>query len=243
MHYVVCRVPVAPVRAGADHRTEMISQLLFGECCIVTASEKDNWIKIQNKSDGYAGWCSRLQFEDIDAAYYQSDNEMLAAGWINEIIYKGQMMQVPLGSLVKDIAAKDTWIPANAERNADTLRAIAFKFLNTAYLWGGRSVFGIDCSGFTQSVYRFLNIQLRRDAHQQAAAGELVGFLQEARCGDLAFFDNAEGKIIHVGMLLSNHEIIHAAGKVRIDSIDNEGIVHADTGQRTQRLRIIKRFL
>lgn len=243
MNYAVCRVPVAPVRREPDHRSEMISQLLFGECCIVTASEKDNWIKIQNRFDGYSGWCSLLQFEEADAAYYNLDNLVLAAGWLNEITYNNQTMQVPLGSQVTDIAVENTWVPANAKQDADTIRELAFKFLNTAYLWGGRSVFGIDCSGFTQSVYRFLNIHLQRDAHQQALQGELVGFLQEARCGDLAFFDNAEGKIIHTGILLSNHEIIHAAGKVRIDKIDNEGIVNADTGQRTQQLRIIRRFL
>lgn len=243
MQYAVCRVPVAPVRMEPDHRSEMISQLLFGECCIVTASEKDNWIKIQNKSDGYAGWCSQSQFEEVDAAYYSSDNVRLAGGWINEIVYNGQSMQVPFGSQIKDVDAKNILEPANAKQDADTLRETAFKFLNTSYLWGGRSVFGIDCSGFTQSVFKFINIHLKRDAREQASQGELVGFLQEARCGDLAFFDNAEGQIIHLGILLGNHEIIHAAGKVRIDKIDNEGIVNAATGQRTQRLRIIKRLL
>ena len=123
-----------------------------------------------------------------------------------------------------------------------TIREIAFKFLNTSYLWGGKSVFGIDCSGFSQSVFKFLNIQLLRDAQQQATQGELVAFLQEATCGDLAFFDNEAGHIIHIGILLSSHEIIHAAGKVRMDKIDNEGIVNTETGQRTQRLRFIKRF-
>jgi cell wall-associated NlpC family hydrolase len=115
--------------------------------------------------------------------------------------------------------------------------------LNSTYLWGGRSVFGIDCSGFTQSVFKFLNVHLLRDAQQQATQGELVAFLQQAHCGDLAFFDDGEGHIIHVGILLNAHEIIHAAGKVRIDKIDNQGIIEADTGQRTQRLRIIKRYV
>jgi cell wall-associated NlpC family hydrolase len=109
-------------------------------------------------------------------------------------------------------------------------------------LWGGRSVFGIDCSGLTQAVYKFLNIQLLRDANQQATQGELVNFLQEARCGDLAFFDNEEGQIIHVGILLNNQEILHTSGKVRIDKIDNAGIINAETGERTQNLRIIKRY-
>jgi cell wall-associated NlpC family hydrolase len=109
-------------------------------------------------------------------------------------------------------------------------------------LWGGRSVFGIDCSGFAQAVYEFLNIALLRDAKLQALHGEVVNFLQEARCGDLAFFDDETGEIIHVGILINEKEIIHASGKVRIDKIDNEGIVNTDTGERTHRLRIIKRY-
>jgi hypothetical protein len=243
MNYAVCRVPVAPVRMGPDHRNEMINQLLFGECCRVIAAEKDGWIKIENKFDGYAGWCSQSQFEVVDEAYYSADNNRLAADWVNEITYNGLRMHVPLGSVVRDMDVNSTWVPARAKKEAATVKEIACKFLNSSYLWGGKSVFGIDCSGFTQSVFKFLDIPLLRDAHQQAAQGELVGFLQEARCGDLAFFDNPEGQIIHVGILLSNHEIIHAAGKVRIDKIDHEGIVNAETGQRTQRLRIIKRLL
>ena len=114
--------------------------------------------------------------------------------------------------------------------------------LHTAYVWGGRSAFGIDCSGFTQLVFKSFGIVLFRDAYQQATQGEVVGFLQEAKTGDLAFFDNAEGRITHVGMLINEHEIIHASGKVRIDRIDSQGIVNVDTNERTHQLRIIKRY-
>jgi gamma-D-glutamyl-L-lysine dipeptidyl-peptidase len=242
MKYAVCCVPVAPVRINADQRSEMISQLLFGEYCIVTHVE-NLWIKIENKFDGYTGWCSISQFQEIDEAAFNSNDNKLAADWVNEIEYKGQSMQVPFGSLIRNTGSVKIWNTANAKKDAKAIRQIAFKFLNTAYLWGGKSVFGIDCSGFSQTVFRFLNINLLRDAQQQATQGELVAFLQEARCGDLAFFDNEEGRIIHVGILLSNDEIIHAAGKVRIDKIDNEGIINVETGQRTQKLRIIKRLV
>lgn len=243
MNYAVCRVPVAPVRIEPDHRAEMTSQLLFGECCVVIVAEKNGWIKVENKFDGYIGWCSRAQFQEVDEIYYNGDDDTLAADWVNEIHFNRQHMQVPFGSLVRNIDTAKTRITSNTKQESDTLREIAFVFLNSAYLWGGKSVYGIDCSGFTQSVFRFLNIPLLRDAQQQVTQGELVGFLQEAKCGDLAFFDNDAGQIIHVGILLGGNEIIHAAGKVRVDKIDNEGIINADTGQRTQSLRIIKRFL
>lgn len=126
--------------------------------------------------------------------------------------------------------------------NADTMRQTALGYLDVPYLWGGKSKCGIDCSGFSQQVFKSFGIKLPRDAYQQAEMGEVVGFLLEAQCGDLAFFDNEEGRITHVGIMLNTDEIIHASGKVRIDKIDNQGIVHSETGARTHKLRIIKRY-
>jgi cell wall-associated NlpC family hydrolase len=256
MSYAICCVPVAPVRIEPDHRAEMTSQLLFGECCIITVVEKEGWIKIVNQYDAYSGWCRQSHFREIEDAVYYSEETDLAADWVNEIDLNGQLMRIPFGSSLKGVRGgygspgKSTlhyvgalWSPVTAKQDAATIRKLAFTFLNTAYLWGGRSVFGTDCSGFAQLVYKFLNIPLLRDAQQQATQGELVGFLQEAQCGDLAFFDNEEGNIIHTGMLLNTTEIIHAAGKVRIDKIDNAGIIDAETGQRLQSLRVIKRYL
>ncbi len=254
MSYAVCAVPVAPVRKEPEHTAEMISQLLFGECCIADEAAT-GWVHITCKADGYAGWCQQVHLQPVDDTVYHDDEPALAADWINELDYNGQIMMVPLGSSLPAMHNRkmvwnntvvsfegELWKPAKAKRDAATIKVIAFNFINTAYLWGGRSVFGADCSGFVQVVFKFLNYPLLRDAQQQASQGELVSFLQEARCGDLAFFDNAEGKIIHVGILLNDHEIIHASGMVRIDKIDNQGIVHASTGERTQQLRIIKRY-
>ena len=256
MSYATCCVPVAPVRLEPDHRSEMVSQLLFGECCIITIVEKNGWVKVVNKSDAYTGWCQQSHLQEIDDQQYYTEANDLTAEWANQIDYNGHPMWVPFGSSLTAMKnghvfwrrntvhyAGKVWDPAMAKRDTKSVKQLAYKFLNTPYLWGGRSVFGIDCSGFTQSVYRMLNIHLLRDAQQQATQGELVGFLQQAHCGDLAFFDDEEGRIIHVGLLLNPDEIIHSAGKVRVDKIDNEGIVHAETGQRTQRLRIIRRYL
>lgn len=126
--------------------------------------------------------------------------------------------------------------------NAENLNQVARRYLDVPYLWGGKSLFGIDCSGFCQQVFRQFGIKLPRDAYQQAEHGEVVGFLQEVVCGDLAFFDNEEGRITHVGMMLNIHEIIHSSGKVRIDKIDHQGIINSETGVRTHQLRIIKRY-
>ncbi len=130
--------------------------------------------------------------------------------------------------------------------HADLVHAYSKLFIGCPYNWGGRGLMGIDCSGLTQVVYKMMNIRLPRDAYQQAECGETVGFLQQARCGDLAFFDNEEGRITHVGILLDDHTIIHATetgGAVVVDPIDNGGIISKRLRQRTHNLRLVKRIV
>jgi gamma-D-glutamyl-L-lysine dipeptidyl-peptidase len=255
MSYAVCCVPIAPLRMEPDHKAEMVSQLLFGEYCTIIDTGSNGWVHIVCKADTYSGWCQLAQVQKISDVVYNNPDQVLAAGWINELDYNEQVMMVPFGSSLTAIKNGkivwnkneiefngELWKPAKIKRDAATIQQIAFTFLNTAYLWGGRSVFGIDCSGFAQMVFKFLNYPLLRDAQHQATQGETVIFLQQARCGDLAFFDDEAGDIVHVGILLNEHEIIHASGKVRIDKIDNQGIVNVDTGERTHKLRIIKRY-
>jgi cell wall-associated NlpC family hydrolase len=243
------------MRIAPDHRSEMISQLLFGEYCSLE-QESNGWVKLVNRSDAYSGWCRRSQLLEIEAHLYQDRRILLSREWVSEVIVDGNKMHVPFGSSflgLKDRRIKwgehvvefsgKLWNPAKMKQDAETIRQLAFTFLNTGYLWGGRSVFGIDCSGFTQSVYRFLGVDLRRDANQQAMQGVLVDSLAGVQCGDLAFFENCDGQIVHVGLLLNGSEIIHAAGKVRVDRIDKNGIINADGSHADQRLRFIKRFL
>jgi cell wall-associated NlpC family hydrolase len=234
----------------------MVSQLLFGECCEVLDQANRDWYRVRVKFDGYEGWCQPAHLTEIDETEYASEARALTPEWVTALEYNGQPMMVPMGSQLTAIKnglahwqknqvhyTGKVWDPATAATDPKSIRQLALQFLNTSYLWGGKSIFGIDCSGFSQTIYKFLGIPLLRDAYQQAGQGEAVGFLEETRTGDLAFFDNEEGRITHVGILLNADEIIHSSGKVRIDKIDNMGIVQSGTFQRTHHLRVIKRLL
>ena len=251
MNYVACIVAVAPLRKEASHRSEIMTELLLGEFAEILESSKD-FIRVKCLYDGYEGWCQKVQLTEV-SSIRQTNLFLHKAIGIARL--NGRDCRISLGtplystdeiisfnSFSIQYPGKYTCDATQNEFNKENIQHIAEQFLNTPYLWGGKSVFGIDCSGFTQQVFKLFHIQLPRDAYQQAEIGDAVGFLQEAVCGDLAFFDNEEGRITHVGILINGEEIIHASGKVRIDKIDNAGIISSDTGERTHRLRLIKRY-
>jgi gamma-D-glutamyl-L-lysine dipeptidyl-peptidase len=248
----ICVVPVSPLRRDPSHRSEMVTQQLFGETCTVLEIAKDHWIKVKCSYDGYEGWCQEMHVLVTDAAKVEAKPSLFASELINAARLNGEPIYLPLGATV-DLAVNgenllpvkyegQTWDASTAKKDIATIRNLAFKFLNTGYLWGGKSNFGIDCSGYTQSVYKMLNVPLLRDASQQATQGTEVASLSATRCGDLAFFDNEEGKITHVGMLLNQEEIIHSSGKVRVDKIDAAGIINRETSERTHKLRSVRRY-
>jgi cell wall-associated NlpC family hydrolase len=249
MAELICVVPVAPIRAEGSHRAEMVSQILFGETATIISETKD-FYQIQMHQDGYEGWCQKLQLQ-ILAEGESIVTKGYTANWVNPAMFNGQTIQLPLGTPIISTAHANFEFsytdasvdPANNACTAEALEIVAKQFLGTAYLWGGRTVFGIDCSGFVQMVFKLFNYKLPRDAYQQAEVGEDVGFLAEAKPGDLAFFDNEQGKITHVGILLSPQSIIHASAIVRIDPIDQAGIVSSSTGLRTHQLRTIRRIV
>ncbi len=255
MTFLVCIVPVSPVRSEASHRSEQTSQLLFGEVCEILESTKD-FLRIRVVYDNYEGWCQATQLIEINEAQFPEQTSLLAADWVNSLTLNGQPMQIPFGCSLAllqngkatfskyEISYEGSYINTkNILVKEASIKNFALKFLNTPYLWGGRSVFGVDCSGFCQVVFKCTGIHLQRDAYQQATQGEAIGFLQEVRCGDLAFFDNEAGKITHVGILLDANTIIHSSDKVRIDAIDNLGIINTEQGKRTHTLRVIKRVI
>lgn len=251
----ICTVPLVPLRAEASHRSEMVSQLLFGEVVeILQQHQASGFVQLRNYCDRYEGWSASNQILILQEAPPLEEPVYYTADPINEILVAGHPMQVPLGSFLSGMQRGHLqWgklrmeYKGNSQRATEgkpdekRIRQVAFKYLNTPYLWGGRSNFGIDCSGLSQSVFRFLGVGLPRDAHQQAELGKTVS-PESARCGDLAFFANEEGRVVHVGLMLDRREIIHAAGKVRLDALEKDGIYHSDTGFRTHRFHSLKRF-
>lgn len=251
MQYAVAIVAVCPLRSEASHRSEMVSQLLFGEGAEVLEVGKE-FTKIKCLYDGYEAWAQTSQLAEVDEAIAMATPAGYTFKRNTIVMLNDTPMYVPLATPVfgntyfgkYNVAYTDeeTALFDASYFTAEVIKMIALLYENVPYLWGGKSSFGIDCSGLVQQVFKFFGKHLLRDTYQQATQGESVGFLQEVQCGDLAFFDNAEGRIVHVGILLNSEEIIHASGNVRVDTMDSYGIINRNTGLRTHQLRVIKRI-
>lgn len=257
--YGICHLSIVPVRAEPADSSEMVTQLLFGEHFTILERQQ-KWIKINHAWDNYEGWISAKQYTSINTAQFEILNNTqptLIADIANLIINKAtkESMAVVMGSVLPEFTKDACKIGAETylyEGNIQThssanirhnIIETSYNYLNSPYLWGGKSPFGIDCSGFTQMVYKLCGIKILRDAKQQAQQGSALSFIEEAVPGDLAFFDNEEGKIIHVGIVLKNNKIIHASGCVRIDTLDHQGIYNASAKTYTHNLRVIKNIL
>lgn len=233
MNKGICTVSVAAIRAEESHQSEMTSQLLYGETVDILES-KGKFIKVKMDFDGYEGWIDAQQISEISEEYFLERKTELV---LNPI----QMYKTSQGPILLSIGSE-----VNSEKtepsflNVETVSETAKQFLNVPYLWSGRSFFGIDCSGFVQLIYKVHGISLPREAQQQSEIGEVLSFVEESKPGDLAFFENEEGKITHVGMMLSDYQIIHASGKVRIDSLDSTGIFNKELNKHTHRLRFLR---
>ncbi len=249
MKYGICNLSIVPLRREASDTSEMTSQVLYGEFFEILEI-KPKWVLIKLSFDRYEGWLDRKQFIPISENQFnnlQTTQETYSSELVDFITTEqSELLPVCMGSTVSSsIVLKDLFEGSFSfkKTNRDKLINTALLYRNSPYLWGGKTPFGIDCSGFTQMVYKLSGYALLRDASQQATQGAVLSFLEESLPGDLAFFDNEEGVITHVGIILNNNKIIHASGKVRIDKLDHTGIFNVDTKKHTHKLRVIKRMI
>lgn len=252
MKYFICIVPAAAVRKKASHKTEMTNQLLFGET-MELLKKKKGWFRIRSIPDHYEGWIRSNQVEKVDDPMI-NNNYWVASDLFNTVIIDENKMYIPIGSSLPGYAEQGGIIGKRKYRSTGNcfsritikpdepyIQRLTQPWVNAPYLWGGRTPLGVDCSGFVQIIFKMMGIDLKRDAWQQAKQGKRIKDLNDVKCGDLAFFNDDE-EIVHVGILLNKSVIIHASGKVRIDNINKKGIKNTDTGRRTHRLKMIRRF-
>jgi hypothetical protein len=250
----ICNLAIVPVRSEPSDRSEIVTQLLFGEH-IEILERQNQWARIKIQYDNYEGWVDSKQYQVIsEANFHQLSNEaiILNADLIDYITSPDNLLlPIPLGASLSFLNNSEIntsnfdfeGTKTSGIKPKSALINTAFMYLNAPYLWGGKTPFGIDCSGFTQMVYKLNGYKIHRDASQQALEGESLSFIEESEAGDLAFFDNEEGNIIHVGIIMDNNYIIHASGKVRIDRLDHLGIYNPELNKHTHKLRVIKKII
>ncbi len=243
----ICNLSIVPVRIVDSDKSEMINQLIYGDI-IEILEEKEKWVKIKSVFDDYIGWIDKKQYFKIDDNITVDLKNPVYSIDLVEFIENNnnELVTIPIGSDISNISLMNHKFEGktiSGKNNRNSIVDTALLFLNSPYLWGGKTPFGIDCSGFTQMVYKINGYKLSRDAKDQANQGETLSFIEESEAGDLAFFNNDQGDIIHVGIILQNNHIIHASGKVRIDRIDHSGIYNNDLNKHTHSLRYIKKII
>lgn len=252
---VTTRLSVVPIRLKPDETSEQVTQLLFGEQAGILEMRKDSWAKVQLVQDGYIGW---LDSKMVITSPIKSNGstDFICLDLFGQAFSDEHSTWITLGAhlpaydgMMSTMGDDKFRYSGQAVRQSDLepsverIERLSKKLLNTPYLWGGRTPLGIDCSGYTQLIYKCCGITIDRDAKDQALQGTMVDFVSESQVGDLAFFCKKSEKITHVGIILPNQRVIHASGKVRIDKIDHYGIFNEEMQEYTHRLKIIRRFI
>ncbi|MBK6948727.1 MAG: C40 family peptidase [Haliscomenobacter sp.] len=258
MPFGICPFSVIPVRSMPSHRSELLSQLLFGELFEILETKGRQWYRVRCSNDHFVGWIEQAQCKLITPGEFEQyrDNFAYSLELVQAVMGPDHFIPVTMGARLPNFDglhfrfgdlvytfSGQALTTGDIRPGADFLLKIAKRYLSTPFLWGGRSPFGMDAPGFVQLIYQFAGIYLPREAEAQIDSGEVVDFIEKAQPGDLAFFENKAGKIVHVGMIMPENRIIHAFGAVRIDLLDHYGIFNLEQGRYTRRLRLIKRLL
>jgi cell wall-associated NlpC family hydrolase len=255
----ITNLSIIPCRKEPSDRSEMVTQLLFGDHFEVLEVQ-GSWCRIKIAYDNYECWIDKKQFLPIAQPTFDilNSTEQFCVNELIQIVTDNRIAQlfpICIGSTLpgfdngecavenSTFAYDGAFVNGHLPFSKNGIIDTAMMYLNSPYLWGGKSPFGIDCSGFTQMVYKLNGIKIKRDAYQQAEEGETLSFVEEAEPGDLAFFDNDEGRIVHVGIVMDLNKIIHASGKVRIDGFDHQGIFNNEKKDYSHRLRLLKRIV
>lgn len=248
MQYAICNLGIVPLRAEPVHTSEMLSQLLYGETFQVL-EEKARWSRIRTAFEGLEAWIENNQYKKISEEDYQKINGEsmhLCADLVEFVSGEEQLIPIPMGAVLNGsnlLQHQHSGNTTSGKQPKEKLLEAAFLYLNAPYLWGGKSPFGIDAGALTQMVYKLNGYSLLRTPAEQAQQGESLSFIEESEPGDLAFFDDAEGVINHVGIMMSDNYIIHVDGKVRLDRIDHSGIYNHELRRHTHKLRVIKKII
>ncbi|MDX5321083.1 MAG: C40 family peptidase [Bacteroidota bacterium] len=239
----IAHLSCIPLRAEPTSKSEMVSQLLMGETYQII-EEQGDWFRIRMDWDHYEGWINSTQLllrdEVLPTRLITTSPVSYAIDQGNRVLSMGSELSIQEAGYM--LRHENHVIEISAQNAQTDPVFLAKTFLGTPYLWGGRTFMGIDCSGLIQVIAKAKHKAIFRDARDQVQLGEVVSFIQEVQPGDLAFFDNEEGNIVHVGLLISQEEIIHAHGSVRIDRFDSRGIFNREKGKYSHNLRVIKRL-
>ena len=256
--YGICTLSCIPLRMRPDERSSVVSQMLFGECFEILKYKTKKWIKILCEWDGSIGWVDAFQVTRITEKQFDAyTGDRSVALELSQIAFSEQRginlllgSSLPLYDGISFRCAEEKFTysgqalrPVDQVWKRDFVEKIARKYLHTPYCLRGRSPFGIDSAGYVQILAKILNVRLPRMVHDQIQVGEQIDFVEQARLGDIAFFENKEGEIHHTGFVLDDGMIIHAYGSVRIDKLDHQGIYHKPLKKYTHHLRVIKRII